>query len=40
MMYLVWAWRVWFGQISIADVPEPIRARVAKIVDELKETRK
>lgn len=36
MMYLVWAWRVWFGQISIDTVPEPIRPTVEKITESLK----
>lgn len=36
MIELIWAWRVWFGQISINDVPEQIRAVTVKIVKELR----
>lgn len=32
MEYLVWAWRVHLGHISIIDVPALIRERVAYIV--------
>lgn len=36
MIELHWAWRVWFGQIALGDVPEMIRAVVAGIVEELR----
>lgn len=35
MIELIWAWRVWFGQIMPEDVPEQIRACVKKIAKEL-----
>lgn len=36
MEYLVWAWRVYFGQIALGDVPEMIRGTCAEIVDRLR----
>lgn len=36
MIELIWAWRVWFGQISIEDVPEMIRPVTERIVKELR----
>ncbi len=36
MIKLIWAWRVWFGQISMEDVPEIIRRDVEKIVETLR----
>jgi len=36
MEYLVWAWRVYFDQISIYDVPVMIRSTCIKIIDELR----
>lgn len=35
MEYLFWAWRAWFGQITIDDVPEMIRDTCSKIIEEL-----
>lgn len=40
MIELFWAWRVWFGQITLDDVPEQIRAKVAEIVKALHEKEK
>lgn len=35
MIELLWAWRVWFRQITPDDVPPEIRATVAEIVASL-----